>query len=407
MEFVQSISGLNAAYANIKTIGNNIANVSTTGFKSRKLLFNDVFANSPVNNKNNGMGVKISNITQDFSNGSKINTNNSMDVSINGNGFFKILDSLGKAFYSRNGHFTVDKNYNLVNSQGMCLTGITVNKNNPQLNQKIESPDIINLKKFRNLPYKPTTYASFKCALSENEDIKPEEKFNPFDPNTYNIKSTADIFDPSKKTQKVHLFLLKKDDFRWMLYVMNNNDSKKIDSKLLDFDDNGKLLVLSDKIVRNYSSDANNKGTFTIDIKNITKKKVDHSIINPITHNGQQSGKINNISIDKNGIILGNYSNNQTKKLAQIALFNILSKDNLKTEDNNNWSTTNNNLVSLQKTVTGNSNLKPLTVGTLENSNVDLNQELISMIIAQRNYQSNAQVIKTQDKIFNTLINLK
>jgi len=407
MEFIQSISGLNAAYANIKTISNNIANISTTGFKSRKLLFNDVFTHSYRNNQNKGIGVKVSNITQDFSNGKKINTNNSMDVSINGNGFFKMIDSLGKTFYSRNGHFMIDKNYNIVNSQGMLLTGITANKNNPHLKQNAV-PNIINLKKFRYLPYKPTTKAIIDCDLNDNDNLKVARNFNPLDPHTYNAKSVTTIYDPSKKTQKIHLFFLKRDDFRWMLYVMNNNDTKKIDSRLLEFDEKGKLTSFFKEMTRNYSSDDNTKGTFTIDMKNIMQKKVKNTIIRPMIQNGYELGKIKNVSIDKNGIILGKYSNKKTKKLAQIALFDVLSKNNLKTEDNSNWSVSNNNISSPKtRGIPGKSNFKPLSVGTLENSNVDLNKELISMIIAQRNYQSNAQAIKTQDKILNTLINLK
>ncbi|EHN8898878.1 flagellar hook-basal body complex protein [Enterobacter hormaechei] len=102
----------------------------------------------------------------------------------------------------------------------------------------------------------------------------------------------------------------------------------------------------------------------------------------------------------------GNYSNEQTQVLGQIVLANFANNEGLKSEGDNVWSATQSSGVALLGTA-GSGNFGTLTNGALEASNVDLSKELVNMIVAQRNYQSNAQTIKTQDQILNTLVNLR
>ncbi|STQ44940.1 Flagellar hook protein flgE [Ewingella americana] len=118
MSFNQAVSGLNAASTNLDVIGNNIANSATAGFKSGTASFADMFAGSQV-----GMGVKVAAITQDFSDGTTTNTNRGLDVALSGNGFFRLTDSSGGVFYSRNGQLSLDDKRNLVNTQGLSVTG--------------------------------------------------------------------------------------------------------------------------------------------------------------------------------------------------------------------------------------------------------------------------------------------
>ena len=121
MSFSQAVSGLNAAAANLDTIGNNISNSATYGFKGATVSFADVFAGSGA-----GLGVKVSGISQNFKDGSITTTNRPTDVAISGGGFFRIEDSNGGVFYSRNGEFGKDKNGYLTNMQGMRITGYPV-----------------------------------------------------------------------------------------------------------------------------------------------------------------------------------------------------------------------------------------------------------------------------------------
>ena len=114
MAFSQAVSGLNAAATNLDLIGNNIANSATYGFKSSTASFADMFAGSKV-----GLGVKVAGVTQDFNDGTTTNTGRGLDVAISQNGFFRLVDTNGSVYYSRNGQFTLDENRNLVNMQGL------------------------------------------------------------------------------------------------------------------------------------------------------------------------------------------------------------------------------------------------------------------------------------------------
>ncbi|MEZ0238467.1 MAG: flagellar hook-basal body complex protein, partial [Methylophilaceae bacterium] len=125
MGFQQGLSGLNTASKNLDVIGNNVANATTVGFKTGQAQFADVFAasltgagSSPV-----GLGSKLSTIVQQFTQGNITATNNPLDIAINGGGFFRLTDPSGTPYYSRNGQFQVDKNGQIVNSQGLRVTG--------------------------------------------------------------------------------------------------------------------------------------------------------------------------------------------------------------------------------------------------------------------------------------------
>ena len=124
------------------------------------------------------------------------------------------------------------------------------------------------------------------------------------------------------------------------------------------------------------------------------------------TQNGYAPGDLTSYQINDDGTLVGNYSNEKTQVLGQIVLANFANPEGLKSEGDNVWSASASSGQALTG-IAGTGNLGTLTAGALESSNVDLSKELVNMIVAQRNYQSNAQTIKTQDQILNTLVNLR
>jgi len=124
MPFRTALSGLNAASAELRVIGNNVANASTTGFKKSRTEFEDIYATASLGAASNtiGSGVKIGGITQQFSKGNVSFTDNNLDMAINGQGFFQLNDN-GVTAYSRNGTFGIDRNGFIVNSQNQRLNG--------------------------------------------------------------------------------------------------------------------------------------------------------------------------------------------------------------------------------------------------------------------------------------------
>src|SRR5699024_10012082 len=116
MAFSQGISGLNAAAASLDTIGNNIANSRTVGYKSGRTEFADLFAGAQ-----SGLGVQTSAITRSFTAGPLENTNRPLDIAISGDGFFRLTDG-SQTLYSRNGQFHQTKDGFIANAQGARLT---------------------------------------------------------------------------------------------------------------------------------------------------------------------------------------------------------------------------------------------------------------------------------------------
>lgn len=122
--------------------------------------------------------------------------------------------------------------------------------------------------------------------------------------------------------------------------------------------------------------------------------------------NGYKPGDLVSYQINDDGTVVGNYSNEQNQLLGQIVLSNFANPEGLQSQGDNVWTASNSSGVALLG-LAGTGNFGTLTSGALESSNVDLSKELVNMIVAQRNYQSNAQTIKTQDQILNTLVNLR
>ncbi|HFT5023029.1 TPA: flagellar hook-basal body complex protein [Shigella flexneri] len=171
MAFSQAVSGLNAAATNLDVIGNNIANSATYGFKSGTASFADMFAGSKV-----GLGVKVAGITQDFTDGTTTNTGRGLDVAISQNGFFRLVDSNGSVFYSRNGQFKLDENRNLLNTQGLQLTGYPVTGTPPTIQQganptNISIPNTL-------MAAKTTTTASMQINLNSSDPLPTVTPFS-------------------------------------------------------------------------------------------------------------------------------------------------------------------------------------------------------------------------------------
>ena len=144
--------------------------------------------------------------------------------------------------------------------------------------------------------------------------------------------------------------------------------------------------------------------TFKMSFANSMQQNTGANNIVATSQNGYKPGDLVSYQINDDGTVVGNYSNEQTQVL--IVLANFANNEGLKSEGDNVWSATQSSGVALLGTA-GSGNFGTLTNGALEASNVDLSKELVNMIVAQRNYQSNAQTIKTQDQILNTLVNLR
>lgn len=402
MAFSQAVSGLNAAATNLDVIGNNIANSATYGFKSGSVSFADMFAGSKV-----GLGVKVAGITQDFGDGTTTNTGRGLDVAISQNGFFRMVDTNGSVYYSRNGQFKLDQNRNLVNMQGMQLTGYPATGTPPTI-QEGANPVGLSIPNTL-MAAKITTTASMQINLNSTDKVPTKTTFDPADSESYNKKGSITVYDSQGNSHDMNVFFVKSSTANtWDVYTQDSSVAGSPIQKgtSLEFSSSG---VLTKGTTSDFKTEAINgatPATFSLSFLNSMQQNTGSNNIVAANQNGYKPGDLVSYQINEDGTVVGNYSNEQTQLLGQIVLSNFANPEGLSSEGNNVWAATNASGVALLGTA-GSGNFGTLTNGALEASNVDLSKELVNMIVAQRNYQSNAQTIKTQDQILNTLVNLR
>ncbi|WP_312629412.1 flagellar hook protein FlgE [Scandinavium sp.] len=407
MSFSQGLSGLNAAAQALDVVGNNIANSQTVGFKSGTIAFADVFAGSQV-----GMGVQVAGVNQNFSDGVLSQGSSALDMGIQGNGFFRLVDDAGRIFYSRNGQFEKDANGYIVNQQGLKLTGYQATGTPPTIQPgspvgPIEIPT-------GQMGAKASDSGSMSGNISSGEEAI-DQTANPFDPKdskSYNYVQPMDAYDSLGNKHTINAYYVKTADNKWTVYTNDttspqkdaggNDMFQKVD---LEFDASGKLTTNPAKVqVSGESYKGGLPLDFELDLDGLTQQASDTSI-DKVSTTGYAPGLMNGYSVGDNGQVIASYSNGQSQLIGQVVLANFNNAGGLSAEGNNCWSETPESGQPVMG-ASGTGNLGTLYGNRLEASNVDLSQEMVNMIIYQRNYQSNSQTIKTQSELLQIVSNL-
>ena len=415
MSFSQAVSGLSAASSNLDVIGNNIANSATVGFKTATASFADMFAGSQT-----GMGVKVAAVTQNFNDGTTTTTSRGLDVALSGNGFFRLADSSGTVYYSRNGQLSLDANRNLVNMQGLSVTGFPATGTPPTIAAGAQ-PVALSV---------PTTMMSAKSTVGgtlvanlNSTDTAPKTAtFNSSDDTSYNYVNSITTYDSLGNAHDNNVYFVKSATVAnsWDVYSQDGSVTGSTAGKIgtLNFSSSGALtstnaadgttqtglsLTLP---MNNTANGAVSPQTVALDFTGSIQQSTGSNSIGSLTQDGYAAGQMTGYTINNDGTITGTYSNQKTQLLGQIVLSSFSNPEGLKSEGDNVWTATSSSGQAVNG-IASEGGFASITSGALESSNVDLSAELVNMIVAQRNYQSNAQTIKTQDSILNTLVNLR
>lgn len=421
MTFNSAISGLSAANQDLSVVGNNIANANTTGFKSTRADFADIYGAASGGSgglTSSGSGVSAARTSQSFTQGSVSLTGNSLDVSINGSGFF-VLDNGGKSEYTRAGLLALNSDGALVNSQGGNLQGYQVDVSGAL------SKTVGNLTVDSNtLSASQTSTITAALNLDARQATPVSSIFSAKNPDSYNYSTSTSIFDSLGNVHTLNAYFSKTSTAnQWKLYAqidganignpVGASISPTLASYKLAFNSDGTLDAKnSDSVKINHwipldSSGKTNASTssgFAIDINNITQLSSEFSI-HKITQDGFSSGQLNAINIANDGKISAHYTNGQDKTLGKIALANFSNVQGLQSIGGTHWAATKDSGAAVLGAPTD-SGLGGLQSGALEGSNVDLSNQLVSLIIAQRNFQANAKSIQTEDAISQAIINI-
>ncbi|MEZ2354297.1 flagellar hook protein FlgE [Caballeronia sp. RCC_10] len=405
MSYQQALSGLGAASSDLDVIGNNIANANTVGFKQGAAQFADMYASSMATAVSNqiGIGTRLSEVQQQFSQGTITTTNQALDVAINGNGFYQLSNN-GSVVYSRNGVFHLDNSGNIVNSAGLQLMGYAADSGGV-VNSASTVPLTVPTANIAPTATKTIT-AAFN--LNSQDAVKAVADFDPANGNTYNASTSVDAYDSLGGTQKVSVYFTKTGTNTWEAFAGYGDPvSQKTDLGAVSFDASGNMTSgksFTFTIPNGADPTPGATQSLTLSLAGTTQYGAKSGLTN-LHQDGNSTGELTGFTVGTDGMLTGNYSNGETKALGQIAIANFNNQNGLQNMGGNVYAQTAASGAA-QVSVPGSTNHGTLQGGAVENSNVDLTSELVNLITAQRNYQANAQTIKTQQTVDQTLINL-
>ena len=446
MGFQQGLSGLGAASKALEAIGNNISNANTVGFKQSTPQFADVFASAlggVGSSSQVGIGTTVKSVAQEFSQGNITSTNNPLDIAINGNGFFRMVDATGAPSYSREGQFQVNKDGYLVNSTGLRLSGTMPATGSAPVPIFIDTSNMAPRPTGSGLPV-PTGLV-LGLNIDSRENVPVTAAFSPTDPTSYNKSTSATVYDTLGNAHQLGLFFVKvaqpvpplsPPTQDWQVYSnidggTNSAVTARVDAAgnplpidlmppyTLTFDSSGKLSASIDETgaasttagLFNVSlspgvvSSALVPMTFALNLESTTQYGNIFGV-NSITQDGYTSAQLSGLSVSKDGVVQGRYSNGQSKDLGQVVLTTFKNPNGLMSLGSNQWAeTAASGQAQIGSPGAGGNGI--LQSSAVEESNVDLTKQLVDMITQQRDYQANAQTIKTMDQVLQTLVSMR
>lgn len=407
MGFQHGLSGLKAASAKLDVTGNNIANANTIGFKQSQAQFADVYANALGGGRNQiGIGTQLAAVAQEFTQGNVTPTNNPLDVAITGNGFFR-MDNNGTISYTRNGQFHLDKDGFLVNASNYNVTGFgadaagTIIPNVP-VNLRLPTADMT-----------PNPTTSFMTGV--NLDARVDHT----DPDNRTFSTSGEVFDSFGNSHILSLSFEKTAPSTWDVFAtvegvtsaggvkfLSSDEPPVQITPQLNFDSSG----IMDSSIAPFMVDVSFDDTsiqplqFSLDLTRSTQFGSKFGV-NMMNQDGFASGRLAGYSISDNGEVRASYTNNVTRTVGQLALAGFSNPNGLKPMGSNQWAeTAESGLPLIGAPETG--VLGSLQSSAVEEANVDLTSELVSLIMTQRVYQANAKTIQTQDAVMQSIMNI-
>lgn len=422
MPFRSALSGINAAAQELRIIGNNVSNASTTGFKQSRANFADVYAASSSGGTANsiGAGVRLASVDQLFTQGNVGFTDSKLDMAINGQGFF-IMEDNGSRVYSRAGQFQADRDGFIVNSNDQKMI-VNVADDNGAITGaagplRLDSS---------NIPPSSTNLVEVAVNLDSSETPPNTYPFDPERPSSFTHSTSLTVYDSLGTPALASMYYVKTAvPNEWELHTFVNGQHLRgpadpatglFNPDKIKFDGAGALSHINGTAVPpgKIPFPAIDTGTgadpmtLTMDLQgDIPVTQFGGAFtVNSIKQNGYTSGRLTGIDIDDTGIVRARFTNGQNRTLGQVTLANFANPNGLRQLGDSNWAESFDSGPALIGTP-GSGSLGLIQSGALEGSNVDLTGQLVNMITAQRNFQANAQVISTADAVMQTVINIR
>lgn len=413
-------SGLNAFGSAIGVVGDNIANVSTIGFKGSRANFEDVLGGSAMNGQRIGNGVRMSGPETMFGQGALQQTGRSMDLAIRGEGFFVVrgaLNGMENNYFSRDGRFGVDSDGTIVNSEGLRLQGYSIDVTG------VESPSVGDLR----LDVQSPPHATENATMSVNLDASTEiGVWDPNDPQGSSQYSTSmTVYDSLGNAHRADVYFVNQGGGAWEWHAMVDGaevsggtpgEPTEIASGELSFTSDG---LLDSETMSSSSVDFNGATggqVITFDFGDAiadggtgmagSTQYAAASNVTGTDQDGAGSGNLIDVAIGDDGTVTARYSNGQSRPVARVALATFGNEGGLVRAGNQLYSATSESGEGLIAAASAGGR-GAISSGALEQSNVDLGSELVTLIAYQRAFQANARTISTADEMLSEIANLK
>ncbi len=410
MSLQTELSGLQAAQSNIDTIGNNVANVNTVGFKSFSTQLSDQFSNSlsdAMGGPVPGDGVSLTGLSQLFSEGALQQTGNPLDVAVNGSGFYQVLTSSGIA-YTRDGSFQISNNGFLVAADGSKVQGFPTSGSSGALSSiQIDTGSV---------PAAATSALTFNVNLptADNAINTVTTPFSLANANSYNESTTTTVYDSLGEGLTITSYFTRVSGSgtpdKWATHYQVTDPTGKFVASgagpTLSFNSSGQLTAGSGSIGPiGGLTDGAAALNITLNFKGTTLSSSGFGVAS-ITNNGNSGGQFSGIAIQADGQVIGQYTNGSTEVFGTIALANFSNLEGLQPLSQNNWQATTESGPPSVGTPT-NTGFGALESGSLEGSNVDLSSQLVDLIVAQQAYQANVEGIQTDQQDVQRLLTIQ
>jgi flagellar hook protein FlgE len=399
------LSGLNAAQSDLNVTANNIANTSTNGFKGSRTEFSDLFAVSlqGVSSNASGNGVRVAAVTQQFAQGNIEFTDSNLDLAVSGQGMF-ILSDNGALAYTRAGAYQMNRDGYVVNSAGQRLQVYP-----PIAGGGFNTGGLSDLR-LMTTDSAPAATANVEYVLNLPASATPPPiaTFDPNDPNSFNQATSLTLFDSLGATHTGTMYFVKTATANQWTAQLAIDGTLVGTPQTLQYSNTGLLTAPVGGLVP-FPAYTPTTGAapmqVTVDVSQSTQFGGNFAV-NSVTQDGYTTGRLIGIDISDTGIVNARFTNGNSQPLGQIAIANFANPQGLQQLGNTQWAETFSSGQALRGQA-GNSGFGLVQSGALESANVDVTEQLVNMITAQRNFQANAQMISTADQITQTIINMR
>lgn len=436
MSFYTSLSGLQGAQTDMSTISHNLANVSTNGFKRSRTEFADVIASSVSLNPTRmiGSGSVVKAIRQQFGQGGFQQSSSNLDLAVAGDGFFAVKPSLEQASinFTRNGAFLVDSDRYVTDAQGGYLQVYPVDGSGSVVATGLGNTVSLRLPETSGVP-EATTEVTLGVNLSANASIPKNASrwstaapyaFNRFDPTTYNNSTQTTVYDDGGNALTMTSYYVRESvadsaatpptDSTWSVYSfvgdvqLQDVNATTPGPITLEFDSSGALTAPSSGVQFQpfLVGTSTTERDITLNFSTLTTQLSQPFSVTERTQNGKAVGQIEGVTVDEGGVVKASFSNGDTQVLGVVALVNFDNPSGLRQLGNSTWAAT--GLSGEPKAGMPNvDGFGGLMSGVIERSNVDITEELVGLIAAQRNFQANAKALDTASQIAQTIVNIR